>query len=234
MVKYALVIMMLLLAASAWGVNSMKFDVTQWATGMMDADPTLQGDSNGTKTANYLDYYYYYARAPMRLDCLDDSLSAGSSDRTYDSAVLMLVADHFADSLNAYTMRIFAKRLTSSFTENGVSWLRRSTANAWTTPGGDVGSGCSDTIVVDSSYDRFDSLYFHIDTGFIRYLVEIDNIGWLMMAENIVPRFPYSVCSEDNATAAYRPKLTVYYTNNPPGGATTKKVGKGKLGKSKW
>lgn len=108
-------------------------------------------------------------------------------------------------------MKIFGKRLSASFTENGVSYLRRSTAAAWTTPGGDVGVGCTDTLTITAADLVNDTIYFHIDTGFIRYMVETDNIGWLLVAENVVDRFPFQICTEDHTTAAKRPRLTVYY-----------------------
>ena len=77
-------------------------------------------------------------------------------------------------------------------------------------------SACMDTLIVDVSLDAYDTLYFHLDTGFVRYMIEEANVGWIMMAENIVDRAIVQFYTEDVATPAYRPTLKVYYTAGGP------------------
>lgn len=195
------------------GADSMTFDQLQWETGRMDEQ--YSSDSGGTQTATGVDYFYYYARLPMRMPLLDDSLSAGSSGRTYDSAILQIVVS-LNGSVADDQMRIFTRRLTREWYENGVSWdcFYADVDSLWSVAGGDFNSfAASDTFLIDTSIAVGDSLYFQIDTGFVRLMIEWDNRGWLLMAENIVDRAVFNIYTEDEATASRRPKLTVYYTD---------------------
>lgn len=212
MLKYALILMLLFLIAPAWSASdSMKFDVTQWATG--DMDEGAPNDSNGVVIASHVDYYFYYERIPMRQDVLDDSFTVISATLTYDSAILtMTVAQNGATADPADQMRIFGLRLTPAFVENQVSWNRRNETTPWTLAGGDVAAGsCTDTILVDINNTVNSTIHFHIDTGFVRYMVETTNIGWQLRAENITDRFIFQLYTEDFSTVGYRPVLTVYY-----------------------
>jgi hypothetical protein len=191
---------------------SITFDKTQWATG--DMNEQYPSDSAGNVNNSHVDEFYYYERMPMCMLVIDDSLSGGSSSRTYDSTILMLVVA--AEGLTGSdSMRIFGQRLTRQWSENGVSWSYywASSDSSWDNAGGDINSlACMDTIIVDASLATYDTLYFHLDTGFVRYLIETDNFGWLMMAENIVDRGILQLYTEDVVTEAYQPVLTVYYT----------------------
>lgn len=193
--------------------ESMTFDQSAWETGKMDQQ--FAEDSNGTATVCNVDCYYYHARMPMRLSILADSLQEGSSNRTYDSAVLLLTVG--SEGLTETDeMRLFGKRLTRNWSENGVSWTYywASIDSAWTTAGGDYSSeSCTDTIIVDSNTVKKDTLYFHLDTGFVRSMIESTNFGWLMMAENIVDRAVFGFYTEDEWDETMNPRLTVYYTD---------------------
>ena len=192
--------------------ESMTFDQSQWSTG--DMNEQSPADSNGIIANSHVDYFYYYERLPMYMTVLDDSLADGSSSRTYDSAILALAVA--ADGLAGNdSLRIFGKRLTRGWSENGVSWRYywASADSLWTTAGGDINNlACMDTLILDTSVAVYDTLRFHLDTGFVRYMVETKNVGWLMMAENIIDRAAFQVYTEDVATPAYRPVLKVYYT----------------------
>jgi hypothetical protein len=192
--------------------ESMTFDQTRWITG--DMNEQAPSDSNGTAANSHVDYFYYRERLPMCLAVIADSLAAGSSSRTYDSAVLALVvaASGLAGS---DSMRIFGERVSRPWSEGGVSWTyhHASPDSDWSAAGGDVdGQPCMDTIIVDQSVTTYDTLYFHLDTGFVRSMVEQVNHGWMMMAENIVDRATFQFFTEDVSSEAYWPKLTVYYS----------------------
>ncbi|MDD4052779.1 MAG: hypothetical protein PHR28_12895 [candidate division Zixibacteria bacterium] len=205
----------LLICGSLTGTE-MRFDQAQWQTG--DMNEQAPADSSGSIANSNVDYFYYYERMPMRMAVIDDSLAAGSSRRRYDSAVLTLVVAQTGVSGND-SMMVFARRLTRNWSENGVSWsyFWGSSDSSWTTPGGDVNSErCSDTIMVDAAMPVYDTLILHLDTGFVRFMIETANYGWLMTAVNKVDRFPLQLFTEDCATPAYRPVLTVYYAETTP------------------
>jgi hypothetical protein len=196
--------------------TEMRFDQTQWQTG--DLNEQAPADSNGSITNSNIDYFYYYERMPMRMAVIDDSLAAGSSGRRYDSAVLAVVVAQIGASGND-SMLVFARRLTRNWSENGVSWncFWGSSDSSWTTPGGDLNSErCSDTIMIDAAVPVYDTLIMHLDTGFVRFMIETANYGWMMMAANKVDRFPFQLFTEDCATVAYRPILTVYCSDSTP------------------
>jgi hypothetical protein len=199
-------------AARGWAA-SMTFDQTQWHTG--DMNEQSQNDSAGGIANSNVDYYYYYERIPMRMAVIDDSLAGGSPARTYDSAVLaMVVASQ--GLAGSDSMHIFGKRLARDWSEYGVSWKyhHASADSAWAVAGGDVNAlACMDTIIIDAAVAVYDTIRFYLDTGFVRFLVETANHGWLLMAENIVDRGAFQLFTEDASNAAYRPVLTVYYTD---------------------
>ena len=121
--------------------------------------------------------------------------------------------------IDADSIMLYGRRIARSWYENGVSWtyFHASADSAWLTAGGDVNTlPCTDTIIIDTSVRVFDTLRVHLDTGFVRYLVESDNCGWLMMAENIVDRATFQVYTEDAPSEAYWPALTVYYSEGAP------------------
>lgn len=213
-----LVLVLLSIAHSALvTAATMTFDQSQWMTG--DMNEQAPADSNGIVTNSHVDHFYYYERIPMCMSVIDDSLGDGSPARTYDSAILAMVvaSEGLTDS---DSMRLLGRRLTRGWSENGTSWtyFHASPDSSWTIAGGDVdGQPCMDTLIIDASVAAYDTLYFHLDTGFVRHLIEQDNFGWLMMAENIVDRAIFQFYTEDVATAAYRPKLTVYYSEGTPG-----------------
>jgi hypothetical protein len=195
---------------------AMQFDQAQWQTGDMNEQSPV--DSMGNVATSNVDYFYYYERMPMRMAVIDDSLAAGSSGRQYDSALLAVVIGQTGAAGND-SMRVFARRLTRNWSENGVSWnyYWASADSGWTTPGGDINSErCSDTIMIDAAVPVYDTLILHIDTGFVRFMIETANCGWLMMATNKVDRFPFQLYTEDCNIPAYRPVLTVYYTESTP------------------
>jgi len=200
-------------AAATVVAGSITFDQSQWNTG--DMNEQYPSDSAGSITNSHVDHFYYRERLPMRMAVIDDSLVEGSSSRTYDSAVLILVVA--ADGLSGSdSMRVFGKRLTRDWSENGVSWsfYWASADSAWSTVGGDINSlPCMDTIIIDTSLSVNDTLVFHTDTSFVRYMVETDNFGWIMIAENIVDRATFQFYTEDIANEALRPVLTVYFTD---------------------
>lgn len=203
--------------------ESMTFDQAAWMTG--DMNEQAPADSMGTSPNSNVDYFYYYERLPMCMAAMADSLASGSSARTYDSAVLALVVAVSGLSGDD-VMRLFGKRISRAWSENGVSWTfhHASPDSAWGTSGGDITSQpCTDTILADASVAAYDTLYFHLDTGFVRSMIEQVDYGWLMMAENIVDRATFQFFTEDVATEAYRPRLTVYYSE---GGAVSAFVGR--------
>lgn len=212
-----LIVPVIHMSAVAIRAESMTFDQSQWATG--DMNEQSPSDSSGGVGNSHVDYFYYYERMPMSMAVIDDSLAAGSSSRTYDSALLSLVVA--ADGLSGTdSMRIFGKRLARPWSEYGVSWNyhHASADSAWDNAGGDINSlPCMDTIIIDTSVNAGDTLCFHIDTGFVREMIEGNNYGWLMMAENIVDRATFQFYTEDIATPTYRPVLTVFYTDGPAG-----------------
>lgn len=211
-VGIVLIATMLSVAAST-GAASLTFDQQQWQTG--DMNEQSPADSNGTMGSSNVDYFYYYERVPMRMAVLDDSLAAGSAQRTYDSAILAIVVAQSGATGND-SMRIFARRLSRDWSENGVSWTyyRASPDSLWTTPGGDIAAGaCSDTIIIDANTIVYGTLRFHLDTGFVRSMIETANYGWIISATNLVDRFPFQIYTEDCTTPAYRPILTVYYSS---------------------
>ncbi len=211
-VGFFLIIALMAIGASAKAA-SMTFDQAQWQTG--DMNEQAPADSNGTIGSSNVDYFYYYERVPMRMAVLDDSLAAGSAQRTYDSAILAIVVAQSGATGND-SMRIFARRLSRDWSENGVSWNynRALPDSQWTTPGGDIAAGaCSDTIIIDANTPVYSTLRFHLDTGFVRSMIESINYGWLLSATNLVDRFPFQIYTEDCTTPAYRPILTVYYTS---------------------
>jgi hypothetical protein len=113
-------------------------------------------------------------------------------------------------------MMIYGRRLTRDWSEDGVSWTyhHASPDSAWSTAGGDINSlPCTDSIIIDTSVAAYDTLLFHLDTGFARHMIEIENFGWIMIAENIVDRAVFQVYTEDTGTEANRPVLTIYYTD---------------------
>jgi len=209
---FVAIVILILISDAAVRAESMTFDQTQWATG--DMNEQSPADSSGGITNSHVDYFYYYERLPMSMTVLTDSLGSGSPGRTYDSAVLMLMVA--ADGLSGSdSMRIFGKRLTRPWSEYGVSWNYHHAApdSSWATAGGDINSlSCMDTIIIDTAVNAGDTLSFHLDTGFVREMIEGDNFGWLMMAENIVDRATFQFYTEDIATPAYRPVLTIFYT----------------------
>ncbi len=193
--------------------ESMTLDPAAWMTG--DMNEQSPADSMGASSNSNVDYFYYYERLPMCMAVIDDSLASGSSVRTYDSAVLALVVAVSGLS-GADSMRIFGKRISRPWSENGVSWTYHHATpdSAWESSGGDVtNQPCMDTVIVDASVVAYDTLYFHLDTGFVRSMIEQVNYGWLMMAENIVDRATFQFFTEDASTDAYRPTLTVYYSD---------------------
>jgi hypothetical protein len=198
---------------SGAGAESMTFDQSQWSMG--DMNEQYPADSSGGSSNSHLDHFYYYERIPMCMIVIDDSLGDGSPSRTYDSARLFLIVA--ADGLSGVdSMRLYGRRLTRPWSEYGASWnyYHASSDSAWDNAGGDFNSlSCIDTIIIDTSINSGDTLLFHLDTGFVRHLIEIDNFGWIMMAENIVDRSIFQVYTEDESTQAYRPVLTVYYTD---------------------
>ncbi len=203
--------------------DSMRFDQGAWMTG--DMNEQSPADSMGTSPNSNVDHFYYYERLPMCMAAIDDSLASGSSARTYDSAVLGLVVAVSGLS-GADTMLIFGKRISRPWSEDGVSWAyhHASPDSAWTTSGGDVNNlPCTDTIIVDASIVPTDTLYFHLDTGFVRSMIGQDNYGWLMMAENVIDRGAFQFYTEDAGTEAYRPTLVVYFSD---GGAESIFVGR--------
>jgi len=218
--KYAAMVIIILAPAAlpmpAVSAATMTFDRSEWMTG--DMDEQYPADSNGAITNSHVDRFYYYERMPMCMSVIDDSLGSGSPSRSYDSAFLGLVVA--ADGLTGSdSMRIFGKRLTRRWSESGVSWTyyHASADSAWNSAGGDVDNqSCMDTIVIDTSVAVYDTLYFRLDTGFVRYMIEQNNFGWLMMAENIVDRANFQFYTEDAADAEYRPTLTVYYSEGSP------------------
>jgi hypothetical protein len=201
------------LASSVIAVaGTMEFDQSQWMTG--DMNEQYPSDSNGAITNSHVDRFYYYERLPMCMSIIDDSLGIGSSSRRYDSALLSLVvaADGLAGS---DSMWIYGKRVTRSWSESGVSWnyYHASSDSAWNTSGGDINSQpCMDTVVIDTSVAVYDTLCFRLDTGFVRYMIEENNFGWLMMAENIVDRATFQFYTEDATIVEYRPVLIVYFS----------------------
>jgi hypothetical protein len=216
MPRRAGVILALIAALMAMGTAlegaSRQFDQAQWQTG--DMNEQSPADSAGTATTSNVDYFYYYERLPMRMAVLDDSLAAGSSGRRYDSALLALVISQNGATGND-SMWVYARRLTRNWSENGASWnyFWASSDSGWTTPGGDVSTErCSDSIMIDAAIAAADTLIFHLDTGFVRFMIETANYGWLMMVANKVDRFPFQLYTEDCTTPAYRPVLTVFYT----------------------
>jgi len=212
------VVILIMLGSFEYAVaDVMHFDQARWATG--DMNEQAPADSSGAIGNSHLDHFYYRERIPMCMTVIDDSLGEGSSGRTYDSAVLAIVvaASGLAET---DSLRLFGQRLTRPWSENGVSWNfhHASTDSAWNSSGGDINTlNCTDTVVVDTAVDIDDTLYFHLDTGFVRHMVETDNFGWLMMAENIVDRATFQVYTEDTGEPSRRPVLTVYYSEEAPG-----------------
>ncbi|MCP4566992.1 MAG: hypothetical protein GY841_05365 [FCB group bacterium] len=192
------------------------FDAADWETG--DVNEASPADSNGSSTNSHIDDFYYYERIPMRMISLADSLSEGSSGRSYDSAVFSLVVASQGLS-GADSMLIFGRRLSHDWSESGVSWqfYWASTDSAWSVAGGDFNSqSCTDTVLIDAAVEGLDTIYFHLDTGFVRVMIESADYGWLMMAKNLVDRGTFQVYTEDVANEAYRPTLTVYYSDGGP------------------
>lgn len=219
MPKSLLLLVLLLVSiahSSVVKAATMTFDRSQWMTG--DMNEQSPADSNGTNPNSHVDHFYYYERIAMCMSVIDDSLSDGSPARTYDSVILaMVVASE--GLMDSDSMRLFGKRLTRNWSENGTSWtyFHASPDSSWTTAGGDIdGQPCTDTLIIDVTVAAYDTLYFHLDTGFVRHLVEQDNFGWLMMAENIVDRAIFQFYTEDTGTEAYRPTLMVYYSDGTP------------------
>jgi hypothetical protein len=213
-------VLLMIFLFSVWATtamaDSMTFDQTVWETGKMDEQ--FVSDSNGTATVCNVDYYYYYARMPLRLAILADSLADGSSGRTYDSAVLLLVVGSTSLS-GSDEMRIFGRRLSRNWSENGASWTYywASIDSAWSSAGGDFNSDpCTDTVLIDTSISTDDTLSFYLDTGFVRVMIESTNNGWLMMAENIVDRVVFGFYTEDESNEDFKPRLTIYYTDGGP------------------
>ncbi|NMC42754.1 MAG: hypothetical protein GYA46_02450 [candidate division Zixibacteria bacterium] len=195
---------------------AMQFDQTQWQTG--DMNEQSPADSAGTVGTSNVDYFYYYERIPMRMPALNDSLAAGSAGRRYDSAVLAIIVSQNGAAGND-SMRIFARRLIRNWSENGASWnyYWASSDSGWSSPGGDItAERCSDTVMIDAAVAAVDTLIFHLDTGFVRSMIETANFGWLLMAANVVDRFPFQVYTEDCTNPAFRPFLTVFYTESAP------------------
>jgi hypothetical protein len=200
--------------AAVASAESMIFDQSQWATG--DMNEQYPSDSSGDVSNSHLDHFYYYERIPMCMTVIDDSLAEGSSSRTYDSAVLALIVA--AEGLTAAdSMRLMGRRLTRFWSESGASWSyhHASPDSAWDNAGGDVNNlSCMDSVIIDASVNPGDTIFFNLDTGFVRDMIESDNFGWLMMAENIVDRAVFQIYTEDAGTPEYRPVLTIYYTDN--------------------
>lgn len=196
--------------------DSMTFDQSMWATG--DMNEQYPSDSSGGIANSHLDDFYYYERIPMCMTALSDSLSIGSAERIYDSAILLLMvaADGLAGS---DSMRIFGRRITRRWSENGVSWNYHwaSPDSSWNTAGGDTDNrSCMDTIIIDTAVAVNDTLRFRLDTGFVRDMVEGENYGWLMMAENIVDRAIFQIYTEDDPIEEHRPVMIVYYREGMP------------------
>lgn len=211
----SLVAVLAVMAAALLGA-AMQFDQTQWQTG--DMNEQSPAESAGTVGTSNVDYFYYYERIPMRMAALDDSLAAGSAGRRYDSALLAIIVSQNGAAGND-SMRIFARRLTRNWSENGASWSYywASSDSDWTSPGGDINTErCSDTVMIDAAVAAADTLIFHLDTGFVRSMIETANFGWLLMAANVVDRFPFQVYTEDGPAPAFRPLLTVFYTESAP------------------
>jgi len=218
-----LLVLLLAILAGKGAAASKTFDQAQWHTG--DMNEQSPSDSAGNTANSHVDYFYYYERIPMRMAVLDDSLANGSASRTYDSAILALVVAANGLSGND-SMRVFGRRLTRNWSESGVSWTYywASPDSAWSTAGGDVNTlRCMDTIIVDASAAVYTTLLLHLDTGFVRYMVETANYGWLMMATNLVDRGSFQFFTEDIGTVAYRPVLTVYYTDHAAGGLASRR-----------
>ncbi len=217
-IGFRLCLILLFLLPTSAGAESMAFDQSKWETG--DMNEQYPSDSSGSIGNSHLDHFYYYERIPMCMPALADSLAEGSASRTYDSAVLLLIVA--ADGLSgADSMRIFGKRITHRWSENGVSWNHywASSDSLWNNAGGDTDNQpCLDTTIIDTAVSGYDTLRFLLDTGFVRRMIEYDNFGWLMMAENIVDRAIFQVYTEDDPVEEHRPELTVYYHDggSPP------------------
>jgi len=208
------IIVLCLAVAAPVRADSMTFDRTQWRTG--DMNQQAPADSNGAAAYVHIDDFYYYERLPVAMPLLSDSLRDGSSQRCYDSAVFSLVVS-LSNLSGSDTMIVFGKRLTRPWSEDGVSWLyhHASPDSAWTTAGGDFAAlPCTDTLLIDAATQVYDTLIFHLDTGFVRSMIEGADYGWLMMAENLVDRAVFQVFTEDYADDNYRPCLVVYFTDN--------------------
>jgi hypothetical protein len=157
-------------------------------------------------------------------------LSAIPDGATIDSVSFKLVATRTDSGANGSVngqLNLNLVALTNPFNEAEVTWNNRTTANTWTTPGGDLGTTLSShsdnpttiTNLTSFVFPTSASLVSAVQTvadanGTFSFAVKADNSVETTNTRNVF--FFYSE-EDGNAPSSARPELTVNYTVPEPG-----------------
>jgi len=213
---------MLVMISNARAVDSTRYDGSPADTSKW----SISGADEQNPTTIYLydtemniDYNYYSARVFLRLEELQNDLGAGSSSRTYDSAILRLVLTTINFGAGE-ELRYFARDITiGTWNQDSTSWDSATQDIAWSTPGGDLGSVRSDTFNITDAATIGDTFALYLDTGFVRSMIEQNNYGFCVLAEAVSGNAISFFGANQNSTQSRRPVCTVYHHETGPGEA---------------
>ncbi len=219
---------LLLTLAGPAAANSFKFDSL---SGLQDGmeyknSPTTSYNggalncmvASGTDTASW---------AYVGDFSIDDTLNAHSiTADLIDSVLIYVWKDITRNVAGNDTMLVNAHPVVANrdWAEASVCWNNYKTSTAWTTAGGDVGAGCSDTMRVTPTTGAAatDSIWiWRIRTGFDSLLTSTGNRGWRLTfnkAGTCLGNEGADFFSSE-AASGVRDSIVVYYT--PAGASTT-------------
>jgi len=189
-------------AASSGKDNSLKQDLSTLNYGTLT---TLTAKGSSSNAVNHQLYQF-------------DSLSVIPAGVKIDSAffILTIYACGSGNSDSTLSLHIVTRAWTEGTGQGdaGVSnWDTASAGIKWTTAGGDYIAKKYATRKISAIKAQYDTVRFTVTT-LIDTLVNdgLTNYGWLLKYDNDTYDMEVSTYSSDITTAAYRPKLVVYYT----------------------
>src|SRR5262249_26760612 len=138
-------------------------------------------------------------------------LSSIPACSTITSATLTLTFDQ--NNGSGTTRTYGAHRVTRAWSETTSTWNVASTGNNWTTAGGDFVAGATATTSVSSGPSGM-SFSWNVLTDVTAFVYGTQtNSGWVVKDETESSgNQSFTFGSKDNATASFRPTLTINYT----------------------
>ena len=176
-----------------------------------------EGDKNfGGCDESWLGHTGAYQRRPVILFDITSSGIIPVTATVVKAELTIFVTNYTGNPLN-----ITAYQISRSWVEGAgactgttgvnVSWNNyNGTGNTWTTPGGDYGSAVSSQVTLDSAgYFSFE-LNASMVTDWLQNSAQ--NYGILIKDDDEASTEYLEIATSEHANAAFRPKLTVYYT----------------------